>query len=94
MTKTRKLKRKTVKPRISEGERKRRTLAYQRAYYLAHQEKAKEYQRQYNLEHKKAQGLTRTHAKIDRPKVASYKLLDIQNLPPEKIVKNWARIVR
>jgi len=93
MTKHRRLRRRTVTAKLSEGERKRRTQAYQKDYYLAHREEAKEYQRVYNLTYKKKPKAW-SEVAIARPAVRSFNPVDIQRLSPEKIISNWSRIVR
>ena len=94
MTKHRRLRRRTVTAQLSEGERKRRVQAYQRAYYVAHREEAKEYQRVYNLTYKKKQKrqVVQSATKMTRETVRSFKPLDLQQLDPLKIVKLWDRV--
>lgn len=71
----------------------KRRAEYQREYYLAHEEDAKLYQRQYNLTYKKKQKRDYAKSTVARPKVRCFKPMDIQALSPEKIIRNWSRLV-
>jgi hypothetical protein len=67
-------------------------VAYQAEYYAAHTDQAKAYQRQYASEHRKKRGPgAGGQNKIvqNRPKVSTYKPIDLQRLDPTKIIKRW-----
>lgn len=74
--------------------RKRRD--YQKKYYQKNIEKAKEYQRQYNLNHKKKTPKKPTPKDTFKPLPIkdSFNCSDIMNMSPEKMTKTINGIIR
>jgi len=71
-----------------------RRRAYQRAYYLAHKEKAKNYQKRYNELHKVKKGKRYTKSKFVRETIkSSYTASDLLKMPASKMVHAVSTIV-